>query len=235
VFATEPLLEEYVRVFPNVAGIGTVITNGFDEEDFEGLPAVRPQSKGKAGEHSPVTITHVGSFAGMRSPRPMAEAVRDAATRTKRRLEARFVGDGVIEAEPMLRGVLGDSADLQVLPWQPHHSAIAEMQSASILWLDAMVHFRPAATGKIYEYLRTGNPILALAHDQSPAAALIRSFDAGQVVSSNDPATIGPVLAGMVSNLSTSRPSDRSLLQPYDRRVLAERMSVLLASVGGRG
>lgn len=231
-FATKPILEEYASVYPRVARMGTVVTNGFDSEDFVdgAVTAVADRPEGE-----PLRIAHVGSFAGMRSPIPMAEAIRVAAPMVDRKLEACFVGDGVLDAEQRLREILDGVAAVRVLGWQPHRAAIAEMQSASVLWLDAMAHFRAASTGKIFEYLRCGRPVLAVAHPTSPAADLIRTFEAGTVVPSTDPEVSGPALANLIRSLPAWNPTDPKRLSAFDWSSITARVSECLEAALSSG
>ena len=103
------------------------------------------------------------------------------------------------------------------------------MISADVLWLDGMVHLRSAATGKIYEYLRAGRPILALAHPDSPAAQLVRRLHVGKVVGGHDPAEAGEALLDLMREPFVPATADD--LSAFDRRALAERLSDLLRGV----
>lgn len=226
VFATQPIYEEYASRFPRVAAVGRVITNGFDPEDFEGANASWPP-KGV------VRVSHVGSFGGRRTPLRIARALRHAVSADGgREFELALVGARAEEFLPALEAELGP-VPLRLTGWVSHRRAIEEMMSASILWLDAMVHLRSASTGKIYEYLASGRPILALAHPDSPAAQLVRAFRAGRVVSDGDPAVIGSALVEIAGNLGGGDSPHRepSALEPFSRAVLAEELSQLLASV----
>jgi glycosyltransferase involved in cell wall biosynthesis len=103
------------------------------------------------------------------------------------------------------------------------------MLSADILWLDAVLHLRSASSGKVFEYLRSGKPILAIAHPESPAAELIQRFGAGSLVSREDPEEAGEALLAMAEH-----PPDRLAsedLAAFTREALAERLSSLLLGV----
>lgn len=228
VFATEPILEEYSARFPGLAS-RRVITNGFDTEDFEGVTAEVPNPSER------IRISHVGSFGGPRSPVPMARAVRVAADLLEQgaeRLEVSLVGaadaGSLVEAERALTPI-----PLRVVEWLPHRRAIGELLSATVLWLDAMAHLRSASTGKIFEYLYSGRPVFALAHPESPAAALVERFHAGRVVNDMDPEANGSALAALISGMEGGgvERRDEQGLQTYDRRRLTDELSELLLSV----
>jgi len=218
-FATEPLKREYVLERYVSAAKAHVLENGFDEEDFEGVKPLARQGG--------VRVAHVGSFGGPRTPMAAARAVAHAA-KTLGGLELALVGAGVEPFRSQLEQALGD-VPLRATGWVPHAAAIREMLSADVLWLDAMVHLRSASTGKIYEYLRAGKPIVAVAHPLSPAAGLVRRMDAGLVVSGEDPVEAGEALVAAVAD-PPSGPSVADLAR-FDRAALAERLSALLRGV----
>ncbi len=227
-FATEPILDEYARRVPRLMQIGRVMSNGFDPEDFDGVSARPPADR--------IVVSHIGSFGGPRSPLPAARAVRhavDALGLAPGSVELALVGAGAEKSRGALESLLGD-VQLRLTGWVPHRRAIGEMSSASVLWLDAMVYLRSAATGKLYEYLAAGRPIMALAHRRSPAAELVSRFDAGRVVSSEDPEEAGAALAAIISSLPTEleRPP---ALAGFERGAIAERMSAVLRAVAGIG
>ena len=218
-FATEPIQREYVLARYLPAGKAFVLENGFDPEDFEGA---------EPAAHDTARIAHIGSFGGPRTPLPAARAVAYASER-RPGLELSLVGSGVRPYEGEVRAILGDRASLRATGWVAHPEAVGEMISADVLWLDGMVHLRSAATGKIYEYLRAGRPILALAHPDSPAAQLVRRLHVGKVVGGHDPAEAGEALLDLMREPFVPATADD--LSAFDRRALAERLSDLLRGV----
>ncbi len=225
-FATEPILDEYARRVPRLMRIGRVMSNGFDPEDFDAGAGASPPDR--------VVVSHIGSFGGPRTPLPAAGALRravDVLGVSPASVELALVGAGAEPYRDRLVSILGDIR-LRLTGWVPHARAIEEMTSASVLWLDAMVHLRSAATGKLYEYLAAGRPIVALAHRRSPAADLVRRFDAGRVVTSEDPDAAGAALAEVIRSLPTQLERPQALAA-FDRGVIAERMSAVLRAVAG--
>ena len=218
-FATEPIQREYVlsRYLP--AGKAFVLENGFDPEDFEGV---------EPAAHETVRVAHIGSFGGPRTPLAAARAVAHAAER-RSGLELSLIGAGEGPYDAEVRAILGDSAALRATGWVTHPLAVSEMISADVLWLDAMVHLRSAATGKIYEYLRAGRPILALAHPESPAAELVRRFHVGRVVTSDHAAEAGEALLDLIREPFV--PASAEDLVALGRGALAKRLSDLLRGV----
>jgi hypothetical protein len=92
-----------------------------------------------------------------------------------------------------------------------------------------MVHLRSAATGKLYEYLRAGRPILALAHPDSPAARLVRELDAGCVLGTDDATASADAIVALLADPPAG--PDPSALAALSREAVAERLSRLLEGV----
>lgn len=219
-FATEPILREYVLERYVSAGRAHLVTNGYDEGDFVGLT-----ESDHGGDR--LVVAHVGSFGGMRTPIPAARAAGWIAAQGHD-VELVLVGAG---AEPFMPEVhrAAAGAEVRATGWVEHAEAVREMCAADVLWLDAMVHLRSAATGKVYEYLRAGRPIVALAHPLSPAAALVRDLEAGVVVSSEDPASCGAAILRAASSWSGPVPVER--LEPFSREHQASQLSTVLRAL----
>lgn len=220
-FATEPIQREYVLARYLSAHKAEILENGFDEEDFEGAEGGLPKDR--------IRLTHVGSFAGKRTPLAAAGAVAAAARqRPDLKFELRLVGAGSEPFVDAMGRTLGSDA-VEMVGWIPHADAVREMLSASVLWLDAMAGLRSASTGKIYEYLRSGRPILGVAHPQSPATRLVRAFDAGVMLDREDHEAAGTALIELGTTLT--KPRDPEELSYYSREALASRLSQLLMRV----
>jgi glycosyltransferase involved in cell wall biosynthesis len=87
VAATGTIAQELGRMHPSAAHKTTVIENGADFDDFEGLPHERNQR---------FTIVHAGSFFGQRTPGPFLLALERLLERRpelRGRLLARFIGE----------------------------------------------------------------------------------------------------------------------------------------------
>jgi glycosyltransferase involved in cell wall biosynthesis len=156
-------------------GIVRTIANGCDFDDFAGLE-YRPASRFR--------ITHAGSFFGKRDPRPFLQALHDSGVDAV----ARFVGDfrqSDLEWAETLD--LGDR--LELVPYAPYADSLRLQRDSEALLLlipDADGRGKGVLSGKVFEYLAAGRPILAVVPPDGAAAELIRETDAGVVVASDD-------------------------------------------------
>jgi hypothetical protein len=99
------------------------------------------------------------------------------------------------------------------------------MCSADALWLDAITHLRYPVPGKLYEYLRSGRPIVALAHPDGPARQLVERVGGWETCI--DAEAAGGMLARLVRDPATTS-LNLAALEEWRRDRLAERLSEIL-------
>jgi glycosyltransferase involved in cell wall biosynthesis len=151
------------------------IPNGCDFDDFAGLEYHRADR---------FRITHTGSFFGKRDPRPFLQALRDSGLD----VVARFVGDFRSSDREWAESLrLGDR--LQLVDYAPHGEALRLQRDSEALLLlvpEAGGRGRGVLSGKVFEYLAAGRPILAVVPPDGAAAELVRETGAGVVAEPDD-------------------------------------------------
>jgi glycosyltransferase involved in cell wall biosynthesis len=156
-------------------GVVRAIANGCDFDDFSGLE-YRPAPRFR--------ITHTGSFFGKRDPRPFLQAFRDSGLDAV----ARFVGDFRSSDREWAESLgLGDR--LQFVDYAPRAESLRLQRDSEALLLlvpDADGRGKGVLSGKVFEYLAAGRPILAVVPPDGAAAELIRETEAGMVVAPDD-------------------------------------------------
>ncbi|MDQ3378726.1 MAG: glycosyltransferase [Actinomycetota bacterium] len=181
---SEAIAEEVRGLDPR--GIVRTISNGCDFDDFAGLEYERaPRFR----------ITHAGSFFGKRNPRPFLQALKDSGLDAT----ARFVGDFRSSDRDWAESLaLGNR--LELIPYAPRAESLRLQRDSEALLLlvpDAGGRGKGVLSGKVFEYLAAGRPILAVVPPDGAAADLIRETGAGVVVAPDDIAGIGAALKDM--------------------------------------
>jgi glycosyltransferase involved in cell wall biosynthesis len=168
------------------AGTVRVISNGCDFDDFAGLEYV-------PGER--FRITHTGSFFGKRDPKPFLQAFHDANLDAV----ARFVGDFRSTDREWAESLhLGER--LELVPYAPRAESLRLQRDSEALLLlvpDAGGRGKGVLSGKVYEYIAAGRPILAVVPPDGAAAELVRETGSGVVVAPEDVEGIREALVGM--------------------------------------
>jgi glycosyltransferase involved in cell wall biosynthesis len=156
-------------------GVVRTIANGCDFDDFAGLE-YRPAARFR--------ITHTGSFFGKRDPRPFLQAFHDSGLDAV----ARFVGD-FRSSDGEWADSLGLGDRLQLVEYAPRAESLRLQRDSEALLLlvpDADGRGKGVLSGKVFEYLAAGRPILAVVPPDGAAAELIRETRAGMVVAPDD-------------------------------------------------
>jgi len=173
----------YRELYPELPDSKWVtITNGYDLEEFSKL--------GPVEKHRRFTISYVGSFDFSRSPLLLLQAVGKLIAEGKldgSRVSIRFVGpcqyaEGRSVAEMISENRLVGIAE--IVGFLPRYEAMKEIMQANVLLLLGGTQ-RLSIAAKVYEYIASGNPILAIA-EEGDTTELIRRVDGGRVVSPND-------------------------------------------------
>ncbi len=165
------------------------LPNGYDSHDFEGIEPFPEDNK--------LTITYTGSLYGNRNPENLLKALIELIhedLRWKTHLRLKFVGrvaQPILEQfnQPELTGLI------EYLPYVPHQESIRHLLSTdlALLIIDDAPANKGILTGKLYEYLGSRKPILALAPPGN-AVDLIRQLKAGFLAPPGDIEQIKAIL-----------------------------------------
>ncbi len=219
---SEAIAEETRRLGPR--GRVVTIANGCDFDDVAGLER-HPSDRFR--------LTHAGSFFGRRDPRPFLQALSDSGLD----VVARFLGD-FRPSDRAWAESLGLGDRLELLPYAPRGTSLALQRDSEALLLlipDAGGRGRGVLSGKVFEYVSVGRPILALVPPDGAAAELIRETGAGVVAPPDDTAAIRVALEELHARWRGSGLPDVELTpecrRRLSRRTRVEEMAALLVDV----
>ena len=219
---SEAIAEEVRRFEPR--GRVATIPNGCDFDDFAGLE-YRPGPRFR--------IPHTGSFFGKRDPRPFLQALHDSGLDAV----ARFVGD-FRSADREWAAELGLGDRLELIPYAPRATSLELQRDSDALLLlipDAGGRGKGVLSGKVFEYLASGRPILAAVPPDGAAAELIRETGAGVVVPPDDVEALRAALVELEERFRDGGLPDVELPEAarerLSRRARAEETAELLRSL----
>ena len=206
------------------------IPNGYDEDDFEG---VVPERRGK------FIVVYAGTFYAGRDPFTFLDGLRLAIASGvfgADDVEIRFIGAA---SDDVLAAVKAFALPVVTRSRVPHREAVSEIVSAnaSLLIIGGGPAMGTTLTGKVFEYLRAGRPVIAMAPPGGEAARLVAENDGGYVIPPDDADGVAAVLTDLYGRYKRGELDEPGIASPalklYDRREIARAYAGLLDSLIG--
>ena len=197
----------------------TVIQNGFDWA-IDTRQTETPLSQD-------FTLTHLGVLGPARNAPVLWQALHEIAEEDANfaaHLKIRLVGQ-VDQSTVKDLTTLGLMSHTEIIPQVPHDQVLELQQSSQVLLL--LVNNAPNAkgilTGKLYEYLASGRPILCIGPEDGDAAQVIEETKAGVTVGFEDKEKAKVVIKDLYQKyLGHHLPNNVNIeIERYSRRALA--------------
>jgi glycosyltransferase involved in cell wall biosynthesis len=223
---TTPIVED----FQTRLGVAAhLVTNGFDPElGGDEIPGEPPDGQGQPLHGRHLTFVHTGALSGPgprgRDPLPLFRALRELVDDTpelRGRLQLIVAGRSEQDELALVRDA-GVTDIVRHLGYLPRSQVLALQRQAGTLLL-VTSHNRGEATGKLYEYMAAGRPIIALA-EGNEAARIVAETNTGVLVSPDDTATITGALRAAISGELEREYAPRGT-ERYAYPALAEQMA----------
>lgn len=170
---TPTLTEMYKKRYPEAAQKMITITNGFDPEDFTGINPFEQQK---------FTIIHTGTIAEAYDMETFVAGVEiflKSQPEARASFQALFIGYVPPKYQELLIDKLQETAT--ILPYMSHKEVLNYQAGAHLLFLTFDLSVDIAYSGKIFDYIGVGKPILGLL-PKGVAAQLIQERKLGTVV-----------------------------------------------------
>ncbi|HEY8892355.1 MAG TPA: glycosyltransferase [Clostridium sp.] len=158
---SKPIIEDFIDRYKNQeTDKFKVITNGYDEEDFDNFNMDLETSK--------YIITHNGTLYGKRSPKNFLIAIDRLIEDKKIRqmeLTIRFVGQIGKDAQEDIRFFIAKYDNIiEFISYLPHKESLKKLEysSATLLIIEAGVGSEGIYTGKLFEYIRSGRNVIGI-------------------------------------------------------------------------
>ena len=189
-----------VHYGPDTARKFHVIPNGCDIQEFDAL------SEAPAVPDDMCVLLHAGSLYAGRSPGALLKAIAVAIEQgivDPSRFRLRFLGHLGLASVDLSRTCreLGLEQVVEVVARVPREQSLQAMRSASALLLLQPGH-TVSVPGKLYEYLASGRPILAVA-EEGEIADIVRQSGVGVFATPDDEAGIVAALASLIPMVKT--------------------------------
>jgi glycosyltransferase involved in cell wall biosynthesis len=208
------------------------IRNGFDPDDFDdGAGACVREDRSR------YRVVYAGTLWNLTSVEPFVRAIRLFADREPglaARLEVVFAGRRTRDQDALLRPLTSTPIRLIAYPYMDHESVLKLVRSADLLCalLTDAADAERVLPGKIFEYMASRRPVLAIA-PRGELWEILDTYPHAYRFLPSDIAGIATFLLGQAASYRGER-SERPLpwdASPYDRRRQAGQLAELLDAV----
>ena len=220
---TQPIADDLAERFRRPV---TTITNGFDPESVE---VADEDGKGHLSSDRR-SLVHTGTLSyGGRSIQPLVEAFRilhSTSQGAADALEIALVGP-VTDAERDAVNRAGMSHAFSLPGSLPHDQTLAVQRAADGLLVITGPGQTGVATGKLYEYMAAGRPILVIG-DDTAAAQIVERSGAGIAVARDDPTALAHALRRFAERLDELPRPSPAKVREFAYPALAAQMAELV-------
>ncbi|MCX6259674.1 MAG: glycosyltransferase family 4 protein, partial [Bacteroidia bacterium] len=209
------LKELFSSKIPGIEEKIEVISNGYDEEDFSALIASKPGI---------FTISYVGTLSGSYPINGFLKSLK-LLNEDGINFRLRFAAVVSQEHKELISSATGGS-NIEFIPYSGHLTAIRNMLDASVLLLIIPDHLssRSIITGKLFEYLASGKPVICLGPVDGDAAKILEETGHGKTFDYNDSAGISEYLTILSSNPEITKKVPHTI---YSRENLVKKVIAL--------
>ena len=196
-----------------------VITNGHDPEDFKNIFPSKPEV---------FTISYIGTLSDTYPLTSFLEGLSEFSKKGND-FRLRFLGS-VSRGQKDLIHSFPECSDTMFYDYADHEEALRFMASSTILLLIIPEHQsnKSIVTGKIFEYIASGKPVICIGPTDGDAAEIIRESGCGAVFGYDDSEGIYEYL----NSLSKDRNgSVKGSIEKYSRVELTGKVARLLGKI----
>ena len=198
-----------------------IITNGFDPKDFE-----NQNSKTFISNYPNIEISYTGTLSDDYNLLGFLDAVNQVAISSERTFRLNFTGSispkWVAEIEK-----LHSNVQMEFSGQVSHEKAIRQMQNSDLLLLliPSIDGNKGIITGKIFEYIASGRPVLGIGPIDGDASEILSETGGGKMFDYFDSSAIKEFL---LSDFMLHYKPNKEKLAKYSRPVLAKNLTKLI-------
>lgn len=198
-----------------------VITNGFDAEDLT-VDGIEKDKK--------FSLAHIGTLVKDRNPEVLWQVLRELVNENeefKKKLEIKLVGKIDLFIKERLEA-FGLNSFVKKIDYLPHNEVIKEQQKSRVLLLlvNQTKNAKGILTGKFFEYMASGSPIIAIGPIDGDLAEILKETNSGLISDFSDAVQLKQNLLQYFSQV-VPQPHFEKVAR-YNRKELTRELTQLL-------
>ena len=214
IFVTGSMRSDYIKKYPGIENKSHVLYWGYNEDDFESL---KEELMAPGSEE---VITHAGNIFDYQNPVKFWKYIKKEID-GGRRIKIKFLGT-VSPAIKETINKVGLSNYTDYTGFLPYNEMLIELMKSSYLMVIATE--KRHVPGKLFEYLRTGKPILAFGNDNEEVKHILEETKAGMMFKYDEDAHQFFDAVSQKGKFKT----DFSVVKKYDRKNISKELSNIL-------
>ncbi len=213
IFVTETMKNDYIKKYNDIETKSNVLYWGYDEEDFEKIVIRKKKTDDKL-------IVHAGNIFSYQNPENLWKQIKKEILEGHK-TKIRFIGTVAPEVK---RSISDNDLDqiTEYCGFLPYYEMLKYICEADILLV--CVTEPRHVPGKLFEYLRTGNPVIAFGDENTEVKNILNKSNAGMIFDHKEP------VKKFFTLYNTFSP-DMSYIQKFDREKIAIQLSEFLNSI----
>lgn len=210
VFVTKTMLEDYVNKYPSIMDKSHVLYWGYSEEEFKNLTL-------RSNIRNEKVIVHAGNIFSYQNPVNFWYQIKKEIDNGNK-LKLKFIGTVDSEIKESINEA-GLYAYTEYAGFLPYKKMLEEVYNADFLLVCATEPRH--VPGKLFEYLRTGKPIIAFGDDNAEVREMLQKSNAGMMFGYEES---GEEIFRNYTSLKTKK----DIIQEFERLEIARSFSNIL-------
>ena len=218
VLVTETMKNDYENKYDFINGKSHVLYWGYNEDGFLMEDGRWKMEDGKRKNEE--MLLHAGNIFDFQNPENFWKQLKTEIDKG-RKLRIKFIGT----VSPVIKEAIGKNcltAYTEFPGFLPYNKLLNELTDASYLLVCATE--RRHVPGKLFEYLRTGKPIIAFGDDNEEVKNILTETNSGMIFNYNESGKEFFEKAGQFK-------TDFSIVKKFDRKKITEELSKILNNI----